>query len=357
MELLPDGCLLIDEQGRVAEANSGALALFGCAPEEILSKSIENLIVNLQRPVAEDWAAFNSGHRPVWQFAGCSKAGGRFPVDVSARHLSLDGRGFICLLLRPLEAVADNSISQQKPFQQAQEHEIKTTNQALEQRIHELESFSYSVSHDLRAPLRAIEGFIGIFLARHQQQTDDDGRRLLAHVKSNVEKMNCLIDELLTLSRIGTKDIEIGPIDMRLLTLAVVEELGQGGEKARITVKELPGALGDVALIRQVLANLISNALKYSRNVKEPRIEVGFLNDDGLHCYYVKDNGAGFDMEHAEKMFGVFQRLHDSSEYEGAGVGLAIVQRIVNRHGGRVWAEGKEGEGATFFFTLKTTAA
>lgn len=237
--------------------------------------------------------------------------------------------------------------------QRKQEMEIKTLNEELEQRIIELESFSYSVSHDLRAPLRAIDGFIAIFLAKYLDKVDEEGQRLLDNVRRNAEKMNALIDELLTLSRIGMKDIQISPINMKLQVQASIEDLNEMRGKAQVRVKELKGAMGDVALIRQVLVNLISNAFKYSSKKTAPEIEIGSYSQDGENHYYVKDNGVGFDMEYANKLFGVFQRLHDSTEYHGTGVGLAIVKRIITRHGGRVWAKGKEGEGATFFFSLK----
>jgi len=237
--------------------------------------------------------------------------------------------------------------------QRKQEVRIKSLNEELEQRIIELESFSYSVSHDLRAPLRGIDGFIAIFLSKYFEKVDGEGQRLLGNVRRNVNKMGSLIDELLTLSRIGMKDIQITTIDMDELVHTVLEELNEMKGKSTVTVNGLVKARGDIALIKQVLVNLISNAFKYSNKTANPIIEVGCSMVDGEIQYYIKDNGVGFDMEYSNKLFGVFQRLHDPQEYQGTGVGLAIVKRIIIRHGGRVWAEGKEGQGATFYFSLK----
>lgn len=237
-----------------------------------------------------------------------------------------------------------------------QEMRIKALNEELEQRIIELESFSYSVSHDLRAPLRGIDGFLAIFLKNYFPKVDDEGQRLLNNVRRNVEKMGSLIDELLTLSRIGMKDIQIITINMTELANTVLEELTEMKGRATVIVKDMGKAKGDIALIKQVLVNLCSNAFKYSNKKLNPQIELGAYEDrDDEVVYYVKDNGVGFDMEYSNKLFGVFQRLHDPTEYQGTGVGLAIVKRIITRHGGRVWAEGKEGEGATFYFALNPT--
>lgn len=237
--------------------------------------------------------------------------------------------------------------------QRKQEVRIKSLNEELEQRIIELESFSYSVSHDLRAPLRGIDGFIAIFLTKYFEKVDAEGQRLLGNVRRNVNKMGSLIDELLTLSRIGMKDIQITTINMEELVHTVLEELNEMKGKSKVVVDTLSKGKGDIALIKQVLVNLISNAFKYSNKVDKPLIEIGSRTVDDEVQYFIRDNGVGFDMEYSNKLFGVFQRLHDPQEYQGTGVGLAIVKRIIIRHGGRVWAEGKEGQGATFYFSLK----
>ncbi|MDB5013579.1 MAG: sensory transduction histidine kinase [Daejeonella sp.] len=237
--------------------------------------------------------------------------------------------------------------------QRKQEIKINTLNEELEQRIIELESFSYSVSHDLRAPLRGIDGFIAMFLNKYFHKVDEEGQRLLGNVRRNVTNMGILIDELLTLSMIGMQDIQITTIDMKELAHIILEELDGIKGEATVTIKEMCFIKGDIVLLKQVLVNLVSNALKYSNKKEHPEIEIGCNQKETEAQFYVKDNGVGFDMEYSNKLFGVFQRLHDPQEYEGTGVGLAIVKRIITRHGGKVWAEGKEDEGATFYFSLK----
>jgi signal transduction histidine kinase len=230
---------------------------------------------------------------------------------------------------------------------------IKRTAQ-LEAANKELESFSYSVSHDLRAPLRAIEGFSNILLKDYVDKLDDEGKRFLNVIQNNVQKMEELINDLLALSRLGRKEIELSDIDMEKLAKTTFEELSIEPDKVRaqLNVKPLPPAHGDQGMIRQVFANLLQNAIKFTRLKEEPAIEVGGYQENSHNVYYVKDNGVGFDIRYKDKLFKVFQRLHSGEEFEGTGIGLAIVQRIINRHGGQIWAEGKVNEGATFYFVL-----
>ncbi len=219
----------------------------------------------------------------------------------------------------------------------------------------ELESFSYSVSHDLRAPLRAINGFSGMLEEEYADRLDDEGRRLLRVVIEQSRLMGHLIDDLLEFSRLGKKPITTRNIDMTALATEVVRELREDGKGApTINVHPLPLASGDPALIKQVWVNLLSNAIKFTSSRDQPEIEVNSQSAGAQNVYCVKDNGAGFDMQYYDKLFGVFQRLHRSEEFPGTGVGLALVQRVVTRHGGRVWAEGQVGKGATFYFTLPT---
>jgi light-regulated signal transduction histidine kinase (bacteriophytochrome) len=218
----------------------------------------------------------------------------------------------------------------------------------------ELEAFSYSVSHDLRAPLRAISGFAQAVVEDYAPRLDDEGKRFLGLIQENAHRMGQLIDDLLTFSRLGRQQLMKTQIDMGVLASAVFEELmaQAPGRRIRFVVHTVPPALGDKAMIRQVLMNLLSNAVKFSRTREEAVIEFGSVRQSGRDAYYVKDNGVGFDMQYAGKLFGVFQRLHSVTEFEGTGVGLAIVYRIITRHGGRVWAQGEVGKGATFFLTL-----
>ena len=218
----------------------------------------------------------------------------------------------------------------------------------------ELESFSYSVSHDLRAPLRAIDGFSRKVVNGYGDKLDDEGRRLLQVVRDNAQRMGQLIDDLLAFSRMGRREIELQPVDMDSLARSVASELraAEPQRAVEFVCAPLPPAQGDAAMLRQVWANLLGNALKFSRRRQAALIEVGGRVDAGEIRYWVKDNGAGFDMQYADKLFGVFQRLHRQDEFEGTGVGLAIAQRIVHRHQGRIGGEGKPDAGATFWFTL-----
>lgn len=234
------------------------------------------------------------------------------------------------------------------------EYRVQERTADLQKAVKELEAFSYSVSHDLRAPLRAISGYSRILLEDHDDRLDEEGRRVLGVICSEVRRMGQLIDELLAFSQLGRQKMELTEIDMAGLARSVFEGLARLEEGRRIELKigELPPARGEETMIRQVWANLFANAIKFTATRDTAEIEVGCRNGSSEQTYYVKDNGVGFDMAHARKLFGVFQRLHAEDEFEGTGVGLAIVQRAIQRHGGRVFAEGNINAGATFYFAL-----
>jgi len=231
---------------------------------------------------------------------------------------------------------------------------VKERTGKLEDANKELESFSYSVSHDLRTPLRAIDGFCHILMDDYTEKLDDEGKRLLNVVRDNTRKMGQLIDDILAFSRTGRVEINLAQIDMEKLAREVITELSSAIPKGKLQVEieHIPVAMGDAAMMRQVFVNLLANAIKFSANREVVMIKVGSTIAENEIVYFVKDNGAGFDMQYADKLFGVFQRLHAVSEFEGTGIGLAIVKRIITRHGGRVWAEGKVNEGATIYFAI-----
>jgi signal transduction histidine kinase len=216
----------------------------------------------------------------------------------------------------------------------------------------ELESFSYSVSHDLRSPLRAIDGYARILAEDHAARLDDEGLRVLGVVREEAAHMGRLIDDLLAFSRLGRQALASAPLDMQAVVREVVQEVASQYPGVQVELHELPRARGDRALLKQVWMNLVGNAFKYSSKSAAPRVAISGTARDAETEYVVSDNGAGFDMRYADKLFAVFQRLHRAEEFPGTGVGLAIVQRIVARHGGRVWAEGKPNEGARFGFAL-----
>jgi two-component system sensor histidine kinase/response regulator len=228
----------------------------------------------------------------------------------------------------------------------------------LEAANQELASFSYSVSHDLRTPLRAVDGFSRILEEDHAGRLDAEGRRLLAVIRESTQRMGRLIDDLLEFSRVGRKPLSSAGIDMKRLVEDVLNDVSVvSGRPPRVVLGELPPAQGDAAMVKQVWANLLANAVKFSSKRELPLVEVSGEESGEEIVYCVKDNGAGFDMEYYGKLFSVFQRLHSAHEFSGTGVGLAIVQRIVTRHGGRVWAEGRVGKGATFFFSLPSPSS
>ena len=243
--------------------------------------------------------------------------------------------------------------------------ELRQMNEELELRVRErthdlelanqeLESFSYSVSHDLREPLRAVEGFCEMFRAEFGAAVPQGGQAMLERIWAGARRMTRLIDDLLHFSRFSRQPLQQMQVPLRELARQVAERLKErlGARQLTVEVGELPDCRGDPALLEQVLVNLMSNAFKFSAPRATARVEVGALRQGEALVYYVRDNGVGFDMRHAERLFGVFQRLHSAEEFEGTGIGLSIVQRIIARHGGKVWADSRPGDGATFYFSL-----
>jgi signal transduction histidine kinase len=245
------------------------------------------------------------------------------------------------------------------------ERSLKESNADLEKRVaqrtveleasnKELESFSYSVSHDLKAPLRAINGFTEILVKKYAANIDDKGKEIASIIVANAKKMGQLIEDLLEFSRIGRKELKMGDVSMNEIVRQVIDETKNSNKDRHIEldIEKLPDVHGDRNLLTQVWTNLISNAFKYTGHKGDARIKIGFFIKDDEYVFYIKDNGAGFDMKYQDKLFKVFQRLHGSDEFEGTGVGLANVNRIISKHKGRVWAEGQVGEGAIFYFSL-----
>ncbi|HEX6267179.1 MAG TPA: ATP-binding protein [Burkholderiales bacterium] len=244
--------------------------------------------------------------------------------------------------------------------------EVLRLNAELEQRVaertsqleytnKELEAFCYSVSHDLRAPLRSIDGFSQALVEDFPREVPAEAQRYLARIRAATQRMAQLIEDLLNLSRVSRGELQRQDIDIGEIARHVVAELQQRepGRKAEVTIWDGMQASADARLVRAALENLVGNAWKFTARCAAPRIEIGALADGGRATYFVRDNGAGFDMAYADKLFGAFQRLHSANEYAGTGIGLATVQRIVHRHGGRVWADAKPGKGAVFYFTLE----
>jgi light-regulated signal transduction histidine kinase (bacteriophytochrome) len=240
----------------------------------------------------------------------------------------------------------------------ALEHSIRERSAELEAANVELDAFSRSASHDLRTPLSTLIGFSGLLRLKYSSQWPDEPARWLGQIEQAAARMNQLIDDLLRLSRLGRQALSLGVVDLDSLVRSVVDEQRQAHPERLVAVRidALPQPMADASLLRQVFVNLLSNSYKFTRATGQPVIEVGCAIEGEERVYFVRDNGTGFDMALAKRLFGAFERLHSAEQFEGTGVGLSIVQRIVQRHGGRIWAEGEPGHGATFFFTLAEVA-
>jgi signal transduction histidine kinase len=237
------------------------------------------------------------------------------------------------------------------------EERVQQRTSELEKANKELEAFAFSVSHDLRSPLRGIDGFIKILQNDYSGNLDESGQKFLGRVRENTDRMNQLIEDLLAFSRLGRQNIHRTQVEMSGIIQALRVELEPeiDGRQIDWQISELPGCTADASLIKQVLFNLLQNAIKYSRHRDTAIIEIGSYIKDQETVYFVKDNGVGFDMRYADKLFGVFQRLHREDEFEGTGVGLAMVQRIIHRHGGSIWFQAEPNAGAAFYFTVPST--
>lgn len=350
------GLAVTDETGRFVLVNPAFARLVGYESRELLGKRPPDLAVPDDEAIlAQALTARQAGHTTSYENRLQHRAGHSVPVWVTGTPRVKDGNyaGAIAVL---------TDLTEQK---QAEER-IRQLNLDLERRVierttqlqaanKELEAFAYSVSHDLRAPLRGIDGFSRLAIEKYADALGATGHHYLQRIRDNSQRMNQLIEDLLQFSRLGRQPVRKQRVDLATLTVEVWEELrSEQSERAvDISIAEgLPACEADRALLRQVMVNLLGNALKYSRPRPLARIEVGYQTGDDALIYFVRDNGVGFEAAYAGKLFGVFQRLHSQEEFEGTGVGLAIVQRIVHQHGGRIWAEAEVDRGATFYFTL-----
>jgi PAS domain S-box-containing protein len=353
--------IVTDDQGRVIDWNARAEKMFGWSRSEAIGLSLSGTIIpeRFREGHAAGMNRFaKHGHGNVasWpvEMSARRRDGAEFPVELAIHPLVADGVRTFCGFITDITERKRAAAEIQALNQQLERRVVERTAQ-LENANKELEAFSYSVSHDLRAPLRHIDGFASMLTAHSNAVLDEKGRRYVKVIIEAAQRMGRLIDDLLSFSRHGRSELRRGPIDLG----SVVEEVRRqfqpemAGRSIKWQIGRLPQISGDLAMIHQVFANLLGNSIKYTRGRSEAVIEVGSqMNGDGEEVIFVRDNGAGFDPKYADRLFGVFQRLHSESEFEGNGVGLANVRRIIVRHGGRTWAEGKVDEGATFYFTV-----
>ncbi|MBI5687674.1 MAG: PAS domain S-box protein [Verrucomicrobia bacterium] len=342
---------------KFAYINPAGLKLFGATrPEELLGRTVLDFIHPNSHPVVlQRMASMESrpGPVPIIEEQYLRLDGSVVDVEVGAMPFTYQNKPGAQVIVRDITARKRAEEEVQKLNAELEMRVIQRTAQ-LQEANSELEAFSYSVSHDLRAPLRGINGYAAILAEDYAKQFDEEGRRVLGTICAESERMGRLIDDLLAFSKAGRQAMLLSAVDMNELAQAAFKECAAQapGRDIRFNLHPLPPAHGDPHLLAHVWGNFISNAVKYTGGKPAAEIEVTGRAKDGTVVYCVKDNGAGFDMKYVQKLFGVFQRLHSEAEFEGTGVGLALVQRIVQRHGGRVWAEAKVNEGAAFYFTL-----
>ncbi len=344
-----DAIIATGLDGLIRSWNRGAERLFGYGMDEVVGRPVS--ILRLPGRQAEEAGAVEPLGRgePVAPFETVRRRKDGSDVDVSVTISPIRDSGGDLVGA----SMAARDISRWKRA----EANVLRAREAAETANRELEAFSYSVAHDLQAPLRGIDGFCQVLLEDYGNLLDATGQHHLRRVSDAAQHMGRLIDSLLALGRLTRVDVRSEEVDLSELARATAVQLreGQPDRAVEFVIADGLNEKGDLALLRATVENLLSNAWKFTRNQPKARIEFGSSRDEGKTAYFVRDNGAGFDMAFASKLFGVFQRLHTTSEFEGTGVGLATVQRIVHRHGGRVWAEGKVGEGAAFYFTFGST--
>jgi PAS domain S-box-containing protein len=344
--------------GELLHVNESMLQMYGyTSEEEVLAGNVGDLSVNeppyTQLAAQEKMRKALEEGPQVFEWLAKKKTGESFWVEVSLKSSEIGGEGQILAVVRDMTE------------RKRAEEEIHKLNADLEKRVRdrtaqlaaankELEAFSYSISHDLRAPLRGIDGWSQALLEDYHDKLDEQGRRYIDLVRSEAQRMGHLIEDMLQLSRLTRAEMHKEQVDLSALARAIIERLKKEDHLRQVEfkVQENLTAKGDAHLLESVLTNLLSNAFKFTGKCADARVEFGQTETEGQRVFFVRDNGAGFDMAYSQKLFGAFQRMHKAAEYSGTGIGLATVQRIIRRHGGKVWAEAKVNEGATFYFII-----
>ncbi len=356
-DLAPVGYFTVSEQGLILEANLTGCDLLGIVRSAISKQMFPMFILT------EDQDIFFLKRKLIFETEK--------PLAYELRMIRPDGTVFWARLDTlaakeasgaPVARIVMIDVTERKKNEEMiekmnaeLEERVKQRTEELATAVEELGAFTYSVSHDLKAPLRAITGFANILTEECAPQFDENGRRLIGVITEHVEKMGQLIDGLLKLCHLGKQAMEVVDIDMTALVQSVCQEVKEGlspDRSVEVVVKPLPSARADLMLVKQIFTNLILNAMKFSAGKEKAVVEIGSYDEGREHVYYVKDNGVGFDMRYEDKLFGIFQRLHAQDKFAGTGIGLAIVSSAVRRHGGMVWAQGVVDQGATFYFVL-----